>query len=29
MEIPYNVQVREDTGVYNSKLGIWLFWHRK
>ena len=25
MEIPYNVQVREDTGVYNSKLGIWLF----
>ena len=25
MEIPYNVQIREDTGVYNSKLGIWLF----
>ena len=25
MEIPYNVQVREDTGVYNAKLGIWLF----
>ncbi|MDP6853812.1 MAG: cytochrome c oxidase subunit 3 [Candidatus Marinimicrobia bacterium] len=25
MEIPYNVEVREDTGVYNSKLGIWLF----
>ena len=25
MEIPYNVEVREETGVYNSKLGIWLF----
>ncbi len=25
MEIPYNVELREDTGLYNSKLGIWLF----
>lgn len=25
MEIPYTVQPREDTGVYNAKLGIWLF----
>ena len=25
MEIPYNVEVRPDTGVYNAKLGIWLF----
>ena len=25
MEIPYNVSLREDTGLYNSKLGIWLF----
>ena len=25
MEIPYNVDSREDTGLYNSKLGIWLF----
>ena len=25
MEIPYNVEIREDTGLYNSKLGIWLF----
>ena len=25
MEIPYNVKPREDTGLYNSKLGIWLF----
>ncbi len=25
MEIPYNVQPRPDTGLYNSKLGIWLF----
>ena len=25
MEIPYNVEVRKDTGLYNSKLGIWLF----
>lgn len=25
MEIPYTVQVRPDTGLYNAKLGIWLF----
>ena len=25
IEIPYNVDEREDTGLYNSKLGIWLF----
>jgi cytochrome c oxidase subunit 3 len=25
MEIPYTVQARPDTGVYNAKLGIWLF----
>ncbi|MSU63446.1 MAG: heme-copper oxidase subunit III [Pedosphaera sp.] len=25
MEIPYAVQPREDTGLYNAKLGIWLF----
>ena len=25
MEIPYNVNLREDTGLYNAKLGIWLF----
>jgi len=25
MEIPYTVQPRPDTGVYNAKLGIWLF----
>lgn len=25
MEIPYNVEARPDTGVYNAKLGIWLF----
>ena len=25
MEIPYNVEVRKDTGLYNAKLGIWLF----
>jgi cytochrome c oxidase subunit 3 len=25
MEIPYNVQPRPDTGVYNAKLGMWLF----
>src|SRR5579871_279232 len=25
MEIPYTVQNRPDTGVYNAKLGIWLF----
>src|SRR5262249_16781887 len=25
MEIPYVVQPREDTGLYNAKVGIWLF----
>ena len=25
MEIPYTVQARPDTGLYNAKLGIWLF----
>ncbi len=25
MEIPYTVQHRPDTGIYNAKLGIWLF----
>lgn len=25
MEIPYTVHARPDTGVYNGKLGIWLF----
>jgi cytochrome c oxidase subunit 3 len=25
MEIPYNVAERPDTGLYNGKLGIWLF----
>src|ERR1044071_5241084 len=25
MEIPYTVHPREDTGLYNAKLGIWLF----
>src|ERR1035437_2651525 len=25
MEIPYTVQTRPDTGLYNAKLGIWLF----
>lgn len=25
VEIPYNVEARPDTGVYNAKLGIWLF----
>ena len=25
IEIPYNVEEREDTGLYNAKLGIWLF----
>jgi len=25
MEIPYTVKAREDTGLYNAKLGIWLF----
>ena len=25
MEIPYEVTPRRDTGLYNAKLGIWLF----
>ena len=25
MEIPYTVEVRPDTGLYNGKLGLWLF----
>ncbi len=25
MDIPYNVSARPDTGLYNAKLGIWLF----
>ncbi len=25
MEIPYTVQARPDTGLYNGKLGVWLF----
>jgi cytochrome c oxidase subunit 3 len=25
MEIPYTVKPREDTGLYNAKVGIWLF----
>ena len=25
MEIPYTVEARPDTGVYNAKLGVWLF----
>lgn len=25
MDIPYTVQLRPDTGIYNAKLGIWLF----
>jgi cytochrome c oxidase subunit III len=25
MDIPYNVEPRPDTGLYNAKLGIWLF----
>ncbi len=25
MEIPYTVKPREDTGLYNAKLGVWLF----
>lgn len=25
MQIPYSVDVRPDTGLYNAKLGIWLF----
>ena len=25
MQIPYEVQARPDTGLYNAKVGIWLF----
>ena len=25
MEIPYTVEARPDTGLYNGKLGLWLF----
>src|SRR5258706_367112 len=25
MEIPYTVQARPDTGLFNAKVGIWLF----
>ena len=25
MEIPYTLTARPDTGLYNGKLGIWLF----
>src|SRR5574341_1690674 len=25
MEIPYTVHPRQDTGLYNAKVGIWLF----
>ncbi len=25
IEIPYNVQPREETGLYNAKMGVWLF----
>src|SRR5688572_8580265 len=25
MDIPYTVQARPDTGLYNAKVGIWLF----
>ena len=25
MNIPYTVEPREDTGLYNAKLGVWLF----
>jgi len=25
MQIPYNVEPRPDTGLYNAKLGVWLF----
>ena len=25
MKIPYNEELRADTGLYNAKLGIWLF----
>ena len=25
MDIPYTVHARPDTGLYNAKIGIWLF----
>ena len=25
MDIPYTVETRPDTGLYNAKVGIWLF----
>jgi cytochrome c oxidase subunit 3 len=25
MDIPYTVEIRKDTGLYNAKIGIWLF----
>src|SRR4051812_23379276 len=25
MEIPYTTEIRKDTGLYNAKVGIWLF----
>ena len=25
MEIPYTTEARPDTGLYNAKVGIWLF----
>jgi heme/copper-type cytochrome/quinol oxidase subunit 3 len=25
MDIPYTVEARPDTGLYNAKVGIWLF----
>ena len=29
MDIPYTVTVRPDTGLYNGKLGVWLFLVRR
>ena len=25
MQIPYTIEQRPDTGLYNAKLGVWLF----
>ena len=25
MEVPYTVKPRPDTGLYNAKIGVWLF----
>ncbi|MEZ6074606.1 MAG: hypothetical protein R3C56_02710 [Pirellulaceae bacterium] len=25
MKIPYTTEIREDTGLYNGKVGMWLF----